>query len=73
MKHRTRWPFFGEAFCSLGFSGKASHALAFSDEVSCLMAFYGEAFLVEESQALALSCNSVDLSPTLFFLFFLVF
>ena len=57
--------------------------LAFSDEASCLMAscsllFSGEvssllAFLVEESQALALSCSSVELSPTSFFLFFLVF
>ena len=62
--------------------------LAFLDEVSCLMEFYGEvscslqfsgevpsllAFFVQKSQALALSCSSIDLSPTSFFLFFLVF
>ena len=45
---------------------------------SCLLLFFGEvsrllAFVVEESQALALPCSSVDLSPTWFFLFFLVF
>ena len=46
----------------------ASCSLLFSGEVSSLLAF-----LVEESHALALSCSSVDLSPTSFLLFLLVF